>query len=253
MPLDIGQLLACCQAQLQLELGLESRALLIPEQSGEYVTGTLHIDGDNISCADLMIKPSPKSGSKNKVHTGFRGFSNCWKLIQLTDVSNQLKQLMDRFNLLLHRQNLHKLPPYYLAILLSDIIHSLHSCQDIFETPKRPDLRDIHSKQMIFKPTLPEEILLNIFLSSFHLIVTVFYLSTSQHRYHLQNTKPIVSLCQQESLINVVLDGSGGKEYEVIYQGEGSCQVPTLKCMLTTISTALKYCQVLHNKIECFL
>ena len=231
---------------------MESRALLIPEQSGEYVTGTLHIEGDRVSRADLQIKPSPKSSNKSRVSTGLKGVSNCWKLHQLTDVSNQLRQVLQKFNTLLHRQDVHLLSPHQLAFLISDLIESLQKCQNIFDIPKRPNLREIHANQIVFKPSLPEDITLNIFLSSFHLVITVFYLSTTPHRHQLQNTKPIVSLSQQESFINVVLEGTGGKEYEVVYQGEGSCPVPNFKQLLTTISTVLLHCQALLDKISCF-
>ena len=231
---------------------MESRALLIPEQVGEYITGTLHIEGETISRADLMIRQSPKSNNKTRIYASLKGFSNSWKLRQLTDLSNELALLLVKFTQLTHRQDIQYLPPQNLSILLTDIIESLYKCQGFFLTPKQPNLREIQCKQHVFKPTLPDEILLNIFFSSFHLIVTVFYLSTNPQRYQIPNTRPIVSLSQQESFLNVVLETAGGKEYEVIYQGEGSCQVPTIKHILTTIHIVLHHCHALLEKIECF-
>ena len=233
-------------------MNVESKVLLIPEQIGDYITGTLHIEGENISRADLMIRPSPKSSNKTKIYAGLKGFSNSWKLCQLTDLSNELTHLLLKFTHLTHRQDIQNLTPQNISILLTSIIDSLCKCQGFFVIPKQPNLREIQCKQQVFKPTLPDEILLNIFLSSFHLIVTVFYLSNTPQRYQIQTTKPIVSLSQQESFLNMVLETAGGKEYEVIYQGEGSCQVPTIKHILTTINIVLHHCQGLLDKVECF-
>eukprot|EP00800_Vazella_pourtalesii_P016679 TRINITY_DN486_c0_g1_i13.p1 TRINITY_DN486_c0_g1~~TRINITY_DN486_c0_g1_i13.p1 ORF type:complete len:202 (+),score=8.74 TRINITY_DN486_c0_g1_i13:1797-2402(+) len=199
-----------------------------------------------------MIRPSPKSSNKAKIYAGLKGFSNCWKLSQLTDLSNELSHLLLKFTHLAHRQDIQNLTPLNISILLSSIIESLYRCQGFFVIPKHPNLREIQCRQHFFKPNLPDEILLNIFLSSFHLIVTVFYLSNTPQKYQIQSSKPIVSLSQQESFLNVVLETAGGKEYEVVFQGEGSCQVPTIKHILSTINIVLHHCQALLDRIECF-
>ena len=96
---DIAKLLSCCHSQLEFDTSsVDQRALLIPDQSSEYVTGTLHLEGNLIPRADLLIKPSPKSSNKNRVSTTIKGVSNSWKLHQITDASNQLKLVCDFYD-----------------------------------------------------------------------------------------------------------------------------------------------------------
>lgn len=160
---------------------------------------------------------------------------------------------MAKFSQILHRQDMHLLTPPQLSLLIADIIQGLQDCRSCFEMPKRLHLKEIQSKQKVFRPPLPDDIIINIYISSYHLVITLFYLSSTPHKHQMQTSKPILSIGHQESYINTVVEGAGSKEYEVVYQGEGSCPVPKIKTLLIYFQNCISECQSLLDKANCFI
>ncbi|XP_021040721.1 protein rogdi homolog isoform X1 [Mus caroli] len=222
----------------------------------DQVKGVLTLQGDALSQADVNLK-MPRNNQL--LHLAFREDKQ-WKLQQIQDARNHVSQAI---YLLANRDESYQFktgaevlkvlfPCQRLALtsLMDAVMLQLTRARNRLTTPATLTLPEIAASGLtrMFAPTLPSDLLVNVYINLNKLCLTVYQLHALQPT-STKNFRPAGGAVLHSP---GAMFEWGSQRLEVSHVHKVECVIPWLNDALVYFTVSLQLCQQLKDKIAVF-
>ncbi|XP_021099991.1 protein rogdi homolog isoform X9 [Heterocephalus glaber] len=212
--------------------------------STDQVKGVLTLQGDALSQADVNLK-MPRNNQL--LHLAFREDKQ-WKLQQIQDARNHVSQAI---YLLAHRDESYQFKTGAEVLKLMDaVMLQLTRARNRLTTPATLTLPEIAASGLtrMFAPTLPSDLLVNVYINLNKLCLTVYQLHALQPN-STKNFRPAGGAVLHSP---GAMFEWGSQRLEVSHVHKVECVIPWLNDALVYFTVSLQLCQQLKDKISVF-
>lgn len=212
--------------------------------STDQVKGVLTLQGDALSQADVNLK-MPRNNQL--LHFAFREDKQ-WKLQQIQDARNHVSQAI---YLLANRDESYQFRTGAEVLKLMDaVMLQLTRARNRLTTPATLTLPEIAASGLtrMFAPTLPSDLLVNVYINLNKLCLTVYQLHTLQPN-STKNFRPAGGAVLHSP---GAMFEWGTQRLEVSHVHKVESVIPWLNDALVFFTVSLQLCQQLKDKISVF-
>ncbi|XP_065891043.1 protein rogdi homolog isoform X2 [Dysidea avara] len=252
-------------SSLQTSTASTRPLLLNSQQLGDAIKGHVTISGDKISKAEVTLK-LPGRNNHRVVKTQIKEHE-AWKLQQIQNACNHFTIAQTKCPSM--SKKLAKLrSPKSVLQAVGEVSAIIQQSMDSLVLPVHPKIAEIFStnRQRPLKPELPDDILLDFYISSDHLLLTVYILGQAHlPRVSHANLPSMAQLKEQqqqqpktadktsvgECVIGTTFEHSS-HTYEVTNQLQVQTPVPWLSEVLAVMEEIVEVCQEISDKIRGF-
>ncbi|XP_049758590.1 protein rogdi homolog isoform X5 [Elephas maximus indicus] len=217
----------------------------------DQVKGVLTLQGDALSQADVNLK-MPRNNQL--LHFAFREDKQ-WKLQQIQDARNHVTQAI---YLLTNRDKSYQFKTGAEVLKLMDaVMLQLTRARNRLTTPATLTLPEIAASGLtrMFAPTLPSDLLVNVYINLNKLCLTMYQLHALQPN-STKNFRPAggAVLHSPGAMLDPRTPHSewGSQRLEVSHVHKVECVIPWLNDALVFFTVSLQLCQQLKDKISVF-
>lgn len=210
----------------------------------DQVKGVLTLQGDALSQADVNLK-MPRNNQL--LHFAFREDKQ-WKLQQIQDARNHVSQAI---YLLANRDESYQFKTGAEVLKLMDaVMLQLTRARNRLTTPATLTLPEIAASGLtrMFAPTLPSDLLVNVYINLNKLCLTVYQLHALQPT-STKNFRPSGGAVLHSP---GAMFEWGSQRLEVSHVHKVECVIPWLNDALVYFTVSLQLCQQLKDKISVF-
>nr|XP_048289082.1 protein rogdi homolog isoform X2 [Myodes glareolus] len=212
----------------------------------DQVKGVLTLQGDALSQADVNLK-MPRNNQL--LHFAFREDKQ-WKLQQVVGGSSQIQDARNHVSqaiyLLANRDESYQFKTGAEVLKLMDaVMLQLTRARNRLTTPATLTLPEIAASGLtrMFAPTLPSDLLVNVYINLNKLCLTV---------YQLHALQPTSTKAYSQGSTSFFPSEWGSQRLEVSHVHKVECVIPWLNDALVYFTVSLQLCQQLKDKISVF-